>query len=427
MARASTYTLLSLDRYAALMGINPAHFGGGTGGDVMAAGSQCNDIWYQYAFQAYDRVSREDLAMAIAGAESDIAEVLGFWPAPTFIDKEMHTYPHHHRVDVRTAGVTPYGFYKAIRAKWGKFIQAGQRGTTLVAQPTVAAGTLAYSDADGDGFSETATVTATTTLTDACEVKVYFGSTSAAPEWEIRPARTKAISGGTFTATFWTWQLVDPDLWEALPTTAGMSAVDMTDTDNLVTTVDVYREYTDFSEESCQFFWEPEVIEQVCTACGGSGCVACTLTVQDGCIHVRNVDAGIVVPALGRYDSTTGEWVSQLASVCREPDIVKIWYWAGDMSNSFLNGTSCDPLSHHYAQAIAWMATARLERPFCSCGALAALAEDLRTDVAMLSERQSFSITPQLLSNPFGTRKGEIMAWQRISKLTKKRAKVAVI
>jgi len=134
-----------------------------------------------------------------------------------------------------------------------------------------------------------------------------------------------------------------------------------------------------------------------------------------------------VVPALGQYDSTEEEWTSQAPAVCREPDQIKLWYWAGDISQDYLKGLDCDPLAHWWAETIAWLATARLERPFCSCANVTSLAHKLRTDLALLSERQSFSITPELLSNPLGTKYGEIQAWQRISKMAPKRVRVAVL
>lgn len=438
MARASTNTLLSLDRYASIMGINPAHFGGAATPTVMPVNrNACSDIWRQYNWQWSDAVSREELAQAISSAEYEIARLVGYWPAPTYVSDEMHRYPHHHRRDARDDGTDVYGLYKGLRAKWGRFIQAGQRKADILSTPLV--GTPAPGDrlvysAVGSAVVDTVTVILTTTLTDVCEIKVYFPGHSGDPEWEIRPARSKSISGTTATLTFWAWQFIDPDLWEELPTTDDPAAINY-DTqavpgtyDNLVQSCDVYREYCDYGEESCQFFWEPSVDDvSSCELCGGSGCLACTVTVQDGCIHVRDVDEGLVVPALGSYDSDEEEWTSLAPAVCREPDMIKLWYWAGDISQGYLDGTDCDPLSHWWAETIAWLATARLERPFCSCANVTSLAQKMRTDLALLSERQSFSITPELLSNPLGTKYGEVLAWQRLSKLASKRVRVAVL
>jgi len=428
MARASTPTLLSLDRYSQIMGINGAHFNGAAHATVMPVNrNACSDVWRQYSWQWADSVSREELAQTIASAEYEIARLIGYWPGPTYISDEMHRYPHHHRRDAHDTGTDGYGVYKMVRAKWGRFIQAGQRAVDLIASPSVVGGTLVYSDEDLDGVNETATVTASTSLTDVCEIKVYFAGHGGAPEWEIRPARSKVIAGGTATLTFWKWQFIDPDLWEALPTTDDPEAINWDSAGNVVASVDVYREYCDYAEESCQFFWEPSVDDvSRCELCGGSGCVACTLTVQDGCIHVRDVDEGLVVPALGSYDTDEEEWTTSAPSVCREPDMIKLWYWAGDISQGYLSGSDCDPLSHWWAETIAWLATARLERPMCHCANVTALAHKLRTDLSIIGQ-SSFNVDQRLLNNPLGTRYGEVMAWQRISKMAPKRVRVALI
>ena len=104
MARASTDTLLSLDRYAAVLGIPPPHFNQGFSNVIFPITASCPAVWFQYAWQNYDSVSREDLALEIANAEQDIADVLGYWPAPKWIAQEAHRYPRHHRPDVYGIG-----------------------------------------------------------------------------------------------------------------------------------------------------------------------------------------------------------------------------------------------------------------------------------------------------------------------------------
>jgi hypothetical protein len=424
MARADTVTLLALDRYAQIMGINPAHFNQGARTDLMPIKGSCSDVWFQYAWQTPDRISREDIAYAIEEAEYEIAEACGFWPAPKWIDDEMHQYPRHHRRTVVGAGRNVRSFKKGFRAKWGKFIQAGQRQVDIIGDSVAPV----YSTEDGDLLNETATVTvAAGDLIDPCEIKVYFEDMAGDAAWEIRPARTAVLSGANFVLTFWAWQFILPATWEALTTEDTPLAVDFTDAANLVTNVDVYREYTDFTERSAQFYWENEdnFIGETCSSCSGAGCAACELTTQDGCIHVRDVDKGIVVPVAATYDDDDAEWEEQTWTDCREPDQVKIWYYAGDLDNRYLGGHTCDPLSNFWAQTIAWLATARIERPFCACPNVQALANDLRTDMAFITEN-SYLMSERALDNPFGTRKGEVQAWRRISKFVRKRGKVAV-
>jgi hypothetical protein len=438
MARASTPTLLALDHYARIMGITPPHFNqaaGPDGGMFPVVGS-CTDVWWQYAWQDIDQVSREDLARAIDDAEEDIAEVLGYYPAPKWISNEMHQYERFHRRDLYTYGQNIRGQFKSVKARWGRFISAGQRATAEVDSGVA----VTYSDPDGDGYDELATISTTTTLTDRCEIKVYFAGEGGNQEWEIRPAKTVTLSGGTVTFTFDAWQLLDPDLWEQFPGAglladvqqSGAQAINVETAGNYVTTVDIYREYTDFTQSSAQFYWEPkpqnlQFGNVVCNQCSGSGCVACELTTQTGCSHVRDVNRGIVVPTPATYDADNAQWSEACWSECREPDQVKIWYYAGELSEKFLRDETCEPLNNSLANAIAWLATARLERPLCACNNSQALSVDLQRDLTFTPpDGGVFFLSESDLDNPFGTRKGEIMAWRRVKDLTEKVPGVAL-
>lgn len=420
------YTLLSLPRYAKIMGINPAHFAGAAGTTVFPVSGTCSSVWTRYAWQNSDAISHEDLARAILDAEFEIANYLGYWPGPKWIPNELHQYPRHYRPDIYGNGRNVRGQFKSLKTKWGKVIQAGRRAVTLLGTATTAGGSLAYTDEDGDGFAETATVTMATTLTDVCEIKVYFTDKSGMQEWEIRPYRSKQITGGNAVIRFDSWLFIDPDLLSAYPTEDGIDPIPLS-TASYVSSVDVYREYTDFTVDSAEFYWEPGPFSGFCTSCGGSGCVACTLTAQGGCVHIRDSFRGFVVPTPSGYDADEDAWVDEAWTECREPDQVKIWYYAGELDDRFLQGYSCEPLSDFLAHPIAWLATARLERPLCACNNVFTLSQDLRKDLAFSGESGSYQVSEEDLANPFGTRKGEIMAWKRISSLTEQIGAVAAV
>src|SRR3972149_4188845 len=210
MARADTYTLLSLDAYSYILGIAPPHFSGAAGASIFPAGGQCDAIWHQFQWQSSDRVSREELAQAIATAEEEIARVLGFWPAPMFITNEIHPYPRHYRPELITQGLTTRGQLRSIRADYAKFISAGQRGTTFVGTPAII-----RSDADGDGFDETVTVSIANALTDACEVKVYFEGYDGDPESIKAAITTKSCSNRCNYRPTSHVKDIHPELWEA--------------------------------------------------------------------------------------------------------------------------------------------------------------------------------------------------------------------
>lgn len=428
MARASEFTSLSLDRFAQIMSINPMHFNGATAvnvspNEVMPIRNSCSDVYFQYAWQHADKVSREYLAEEIAQAEADIEEVLGYPVAPRWFVEESRQFPQSYRRDLYGAGFDVRGARKGVRLHHGKVMQAGQRAVTLLGTVTTAGADLVYSDADGDGYNETATLTLATTLTDAQEIKVYFEGQSGDEEWEVRPCRTKVISGGNVVITFWSWQLIDPDLWEALPTSLGASAVDISDDSNYVIALDIYREYNDNTSASVVFYWW-----DYCNLCDGSGCSACAYVTQDGCFSVSDPKNGMIRPFPATYDADNAVWTEGTWTKCVEPNLMKVWYRAGYLSQDYLKGKSFDPLDRRLARAIAYLATARLERDFCSCTNVKTLSEQLRLDVSRQQPGgASFYISPRILDNPFGTRLGEIRAWRLIENLHEKAGRVALV
>jgi len=417
------HTLLSLNRYAKIMGLPPAYFNSAYSTTIFTStGGTCDHIWWEYDWQKDEYISRYSLSQAIYGAEQDIKALIGFSPAPAWEVEEVQQYPRYYRREYYAGVYNPRGVLKSIQTQWGKVIGGGQRATTLVASPTTVSGITGV-DADGDGFEEIWRITASVSTTAAQEIKVYHAGHSADPAWEIRPCITKSISAGTFTADFYVWQFVDPDLYEQFPTDDELSPISLDDSGNLVSSVEVYREYLDTTDKMCELWWEPtecDAILPFSCSCGTSSdsCTSCAHTTQGGCLHIRDSRQGLVVPSPATYNSTTGVWDADTYAVCREPDFVKLWYYAGEISQDYLNGRSFDPLSQFWAEIIAMVATARLTRPLCSCGNINARAEDLATDLARSEPGgERYSLTWSLLDNPLGTRKGEVIAWKKIKDL----------
>lgn len=423
-------THLSLAQWAKIIGVNPVHFQGAVGGSYWPDNGSCDSIWPRHSWQVTEEwVSREDVNQAILQAETEIQALLKFPVSPQWVVEEVNQFPRTVPIrSVASRGKDLRWFDKAIDTKWGKLISAGQRATTAIETGA----TVTYSDADGDGWSELATITAATTLTDTDQIKIYFAGTSADPRWEIRPVKSKSIAGGVVTITVDSWLLIDPDTQGAYPTTSGFSAIDISTTTNFVTTVDVYREYNDSTATSATFYWEPQsatvLLGNSCSTCGGSGCEACGYTTQDGCMIVRDSMNGLV--AASPATESDGTWTRDSWTVCRDPQMVKIWYHAGEISEEFLKGYSYEPLDHRWAQAISWLATARLEKPICSCTNVQNVVSELRRDLTK-SSRDFFYTrfeSMDIFKSGFGTRVGEVRAWQLInSVLGEKRWKALVI
>src|SRR3990167_241886 len=88
MARAQTVTWLPLDRWGAILGINPLHVNGVTSASV--SGEVCRDFYQQYAYQDAHKVSREDIAQAIQDAELLIADYVGYSLLPDWVVDERY-------------------------------------------------------------------------------------------------------------------------------------------------------------------------------------------------------------------------------------------------------------------------------------------------------------------------------------------------
>jgi hypothetical protein len=318
----------------------------------------------------------------------------------------------------RYGGLNVRGNFVSVQARKRKIISAGRRAVSDALSNV----TVAYSDADSDGFTETATVTATVTTTDPCEIKVYFANHDGDPEWEIRPARTKSITGTTITFTFWVWQMIKPSLQQVfIGVNNPISAVNIEDTNNFVTNseIEVRREYNDPTTVTALFYWEPtpDSLSGQCTFCNGTGCVRCQLTTQNGCTHIRDGVEGLLVPTPATYDVADSAWDCDCFTVCRDPDQVQVWYYSGALSDAYLNGRSCDPMPHDLELAIAYLAVTYLERPMCSGANLTSLAKDMRTDLQVSSGGVSYNISADLLDNPFGTKRGAIEAYRKVAHL----------
>jgi hypothetical protein len=419
------YTLLSLPRFARMVGIAPLHFAGVTASSlnpqVFPTGSSCGDVWPRYDWQKSDQVSHESLAYSIKDAEETLAKEVGYFAAPMWIAKEKKMYPRDFYREGMYQVRDVRGLPKGLNTRYGKIISGGRRGIEFITSATVLAGSLVYTDNDSDGLFETATITIPVKTTNACEYKIYFTGTNGQQDWEIRTPRVVDLTGGVLTLEFESWLFVEPGLLYAFPTDDGFQAVDMSTTASLVAAVDVYREYNDTSLASAVFQWEGN---STCGYCGGVGCSACSDIEQDGCIQVRDPEAGIVVPTPATYDVT---WSASSFDVCRAPDKVELYYLTGDQSNEYLRGISCDPLSDMWAWCIIWLAIARLERPPCSCNRLKNLFDYLRVDLSNSTSAGSYFQGMELTTNPFGTHRGEMMAWKRVKHHVGRKMSVAVI
>ena len=408
MARVLTRTKLSLDRWARIMGINPLHFNQVFFGDL----ELCGQPWFQHAWQDNDRLGREDLAQAIAQAESNMEAYLGYRLIPTHEVDEWAGTIRPNQPEWTNISVTDLrGYQQVVKTQWMEIISGGIESRT----PIIADAAIAYTDLDGDGYAETATVTPAVTFSNECEVALYYPVSNALvsggglDEWEIKPISVSIDTAtGIATITFKREQLVLPAQLEAMRP----GGVDGADDAMFLTAVDVYRKYND-PQRQVQFLWEP--CAGVCGACGGSGCTMCAYSTQEGCLIPRgDPRLGMVAYHPATWDSDDLEFDDAAWAVKRQPDLTRLWYYAGFRDRRM----SCPTLemSDNLAYAVAVYAASLLDRPPCACNNVSEFIEQWRLDLARITERSKVQITKDDLENPFGTKQGAITAWRRVTR-----------
>ena len=409
MARASTPTLLALDRWAAIVGLDPRHFNQVTIANL-APTRNCKQIWTQYAWQSIDSIGREEVAQAIQRAESDIITALGFYPVPQWVNGEVVLTPRDYdRYSLGCSNLAqPAGRFVSVQAAFGQLISGGLETRNLIASPAIGAGQ--WSDPDGDGYDDICTLVVATTVTDVNEIRVYFPGHNGEEEWEIRPLRSVAIAGGNATIVIDRHLLVDPDLWEALQPGEVDGLVDA----NFVTSVDVYRVWNDPSQQA-QLQWERMPNE---CDCGSTSCASCAWATQWACLQARNPRLGIFTYQPADWDAI-GEFYSLAAlAASRRPERVRLYYRSGYQSSKVKRPmVEMDPT---FEQMIVRYSICLLDRPICSCSNVEGFRQlwtEDRALVGQLPDAGRYQMRPEDLACPWGTQKGAIDAWRQAERM----------
>lgn len=385
MARATVNTLLSLDEYAAIMGLDPFEFNQFGAGFPDEATHYCNYVWFQFPFQQ-DHLSREEIARAIHRAEKMLADKLNFYPAPQFIAQEPIQ-----ALGKRGQYQWYYGRqYQLFQTRYLKVLGGGVLARTLIGTATVT-----YSDPDNDGIDELFTATIATTLTDVNEIALYFVAADrlnnpVAEQWRIRPIEV-TIAAGIATITGHASILCKP------VQTFGYNVMplDVSDASNFATSVEVYRLYRD-ATQSGQAFWQPY------DGCSEEPCdlFATNLT----CLGDRNGAMGLVFIAY--EDACCYGW--------RQADQATLNYLAGE---PFVTNNR---MREDYAQIVAYLATGLLPDLACGCERSDRIIAYWRYDVKegnVAGDRNAPDLTSLEALSPFGFTRGALYAWNRIQEL----------
>jgi hypothetical protein len=372
MARASIKTLLPLDRFAQVVGVNPLHFNGVYLDNLEA--QTCDQPMMQHTWQDSGRVGREAVAQAIADAEATLAQYLGYPVAPQWIREEQIRWPRgiaeatRLNEDLRSRPM-------AVQLANG-FLHYGGRETFSLIQADAA---VAYDDLDGDLYAESARITVATSVIDPEEISLRYAGRD--DTYEIRPI-TVVIGDGNAVIRCRREQLVKLALQEALQA----NGVDGSNDDNFETVVDVYRRYND-PDEAVSFEWDE------------TDCNTLTTTVTTGTLIVRDGRLGSAAPRV-------------ITTIGRLPDRAYAWYRAGWRDTASPRSfTSMDP---RWERAIAYLVLASVNKPMCACQQLEAQSNYWREDLAFGGGDTGSFRLGRMLDCPLGTTRAAIYAWRLV-------------
>lgn len=384
MARSDTRTWLPLDTWARIFGFDPFHFNGILIG-LNPPDPACNDVWCQYGYQNGLSVSREDIAIAIADAESQIASYVGYNLMPDWDRNERHRTEKFYRRDTWSTGVNVRGQPKSIKLRKGYLLNGGHQVKSVI-NP---AAPIVREDRNGDGYEETAVVTVTTAAQDPNEIRVYFPGESD-DTWEIRPIKVTA-TGTQLVIEFPIYLVPRPEFWEGYDC---MTGIDGDDPNSFVNTVAVYRVYTD-PNGAARMLWEADNNNCACGTCS-----SCCYRQQTACLQVRDERIG------------TAAYIPDGQTFNRDPDQLIVDYYSGWRYTK--SHRPCQDLDPYWARAIAYFSVGLLRREICGCCTQENFILRWYADRAEIPEEGSSYRDPnEILMNPFGTTEGAIEAWRR--------------
>lgn len=393
MAYASTITMIPLARVAEILQIDPWHFHSVT---TLARPlvPSCPDDWYQHDWQASGLLSRESMALALRQAEDMVTTYLRWSPIPRWYEEE-HPIPRYYRTE-RSSLLNARGQAKSVVSNYGFVVEAGQRANTFIDTPATV-----FSDPDGDGVNELVTVTFATTVTTEDELRLYYPSKNGRDEFEIRPLTSITIAAGVATITFPKYLIALENLLERPrdPNNPHIG-VDGEDDTNFLTTVDVYRVYSDPATQAT-FYYEDDL------NCSSGDCVPDTET---GCLFIRDARVGKLAYKRAEYNATTGLYSA--SSFTREPDKIKVYYRAGnrDLRMLFPNLQMDSTLE----RMIVYFALCFLDTKLHGCSNTVNIWNEMTKDLATSTRDQMRTLSWSLTECPFGTKQAAVSLWKYI-------------
>lgn len=396
MSFVSTRTMIPLHRAAAVLGINPYHFS-----QIYTAQHQihpsCDDDWYQYNWQRAGKISREALAMALRQAEDMLADYLHWTPIPLWHTEEVKLSKYY-----RTERISYYNaelMAKSLTTRWGFVTETGRKTSSYIDTPATV-----LSDEDGDGYDETVTITFATTVTTEDELRVYYPDKGGDEHFEIRPLSNISISAGTATITFPRY-LIPLEELIILPSTDDDPHIfiDGDVASNFLDEVDVYRVYTDTSQQ-ITYYYDPYA---------NCSTVPCDQDTDTGCLFIRNSRLGILGYSRADYNEDTEAFESKTFSA--PPQKALIYYRAGKQDDTVdYPNLQMNPMLE---RMIVYFSLSFLDTELCGCSNTKNIWQHQTRDLSVSTRDQQYVVPWGDLGNPFGTTYAAMRLWKYVQNL----------
>jgi hypothetical protein len=441
---------LCLDRFSEIFGLNNVAFNQGTFEPRCHYGcmSGCDEFWYQNPWQiGGNKVTRDDVALAIQQAETDVEDFLGI---PLCPEEHCITLPYNGTCFGRNTALlrsTQYGMLPTYANEWRSWHLPKQRPRgdlyfiphcpiwtfgretrDVVCSEAEAYAIdqngLPYLTDDGDRCPRwvTANCLADGIGFDECELEVYVGGHANEPVYKLCGVEWILVENDvtmqtTISFRIDAWRGVKPELLEE-PGSCGIClnenrppVINLLDPNSYIESVDIVRRYFDKTKPSVEFGWEGA------GGCSCGRCDICTLKYCPGCLVGDSRQSEQFVLAFpASYTEENGWCHDPACGKCdREPDFVRLYYWHGYMDRKCSTASPCFDC-HELEQLIAQIAAARLLKPVCHCTCERNMwFEDLQRDMNISSRNEgSYFITADLMRNPLGFRRGEVNAYTRL-------------
>lgn len=398
--------------------------------------SSCSLSWVEVPGQRINTMSRINVLRRIEIAERLLADYLGYWPGPHYIEGETHFVHTLHDI---------------IRTKYSKAILTGTRSYTQVAEAIPQ--TRIFSDPQDVCFDTCITYTIgdaqnpITNLTEDQLCRLTIMPPGIDPTTfrghRIRPFDVVSLVNGILVVEIPVWVMVERDRYMKFPINQNrLVDSDVCDQDVFYDTIDLYIE--EYNKPDGKL-----IIKNNECCCPTGGCNACETIELDICFVPEDPENGEFrfLPIKNTADPGDPEcwelsdWQTccvdlhyaipghsfSLSTICADPLYLKINYLSGCGSKCF--GDTCfkDDVCPALKNAIAFLAAGLLDH-VCDCGCTTASLTYYIQDMRLLNATATaFKTVYDAHSFIFGHTQGAVLAWDLIKNIRDKRLEYAII